>query len=720
MIIKNKVFKASMLEHSNGKLKTARAHGYHQTPGDEWSLATAKYYARHIDDANTNLKLVRAGLAARLKPALKMKERRRMLGWLGAKLEYYAWEYHCSLTPGNLDVVPSPTGTQVNALNTGASLAKHALDTITAQFGAMVQAVTSHVDQDWLAIGTVFFPSWDLQELVRLDFLDSDPHKGGKSVVLLTFTATHKIHTRRKKTLRLVYKPSDVTIDYLLVGEVGRARAVDGTLPNPPGGSLLENLNAQIAGNGFVANNVVNARPRPVLPTYPILPRNSGNLTTAYGYIKFLTFLPKPVVQPTAMRTRKLKLAAARRDWIAANNQEIVDYYRIFGWYGAIAMTFGLADAHQGNIIVHRKKPYLIDNEISFKWRCESFHNTLLNDAMNSWSPWSDTAEPASDKCQLYYANATSDRVDATKGARAASIIKAGLREAFDLIALDPNGALRAWLGSPALANAIVRYTVMQTKDYGTRLRQVYFRQAIGGAVPNPAQANTYHAGFNDPDRYRKWYDGDEDEHRPGYSMLGPNHDWADYLSCDYPAYYRRLNSLDLLNGRGVTVTVAAPPLPFNDPTVHAQRTRTIAGTRFFDHYPAVFLFTHDDVNTLNNNQGLAHLDANVVADLRQTFANLATPINLGNGAVGTAEDPGQRWRITDGNRIFHVLRVGATDAVEAYEVGSGVAMTLSMFDRIRADNNYRTRLRNAAEAAIGNIYPGQPPGGAPAVYDNF
>lgn len=720
MIIKDKIFKASLLETLADKQVYLRARGTHD---DAYSLATAKYYAPEIDRANTALKTLKANVAERIKPALMRDQRRRMLGWLGAKLEYYAWEYHCSLAGGNDNVLPAPTATQVDALYATDTLARHALQTITDQFIQVITDITSHVDADWDDIHGVFFPGWTLRSLTKLSFADSDPHKGGKSVVMLGFKAERgRFPHRRKRVLRLVYKPSDLTLDFFLVGDTARVRAVVPALAVPPGGSLLEIFNARIGGPGFVADPAVNMQPAPVLPVYPILPRNGGNVTTAYGYIKFLTHDPTPQVVPAQMRARRLKLPPERRDWIASTNDELLAYYRLFGWYCAIALNFGLADAHNGNMIVHRKKPYLIDNEISFKWPCDSLGKTGLHQVMQSWGPWDkDYDRLGGDKCQLYYANPATNAVEATKGSRAAATIKAGLREAFALIVADPGGALRAWLQSPELAGATARYTPRATRSYGESLREVYFRTNCGFATPNPPGTPWHPTAFMRNGAIKWWYNGLDANHRPNYAMCDPQHDWADYLNCDYPAYYRVLGSRDLLNSRGAVVAVANPPLPYNDPAVNANRTRTIAGPAYFDHFPAVLLFDVD-VSTLNGATGtIGHLNGNVIADLGGEFANANPAIHLTGAAVEVTETADRQWRVVDGGRVFHILRVGDTDVVEVYEASSAIAMITSQFDRFRADPAFRDNLRNAAYVQIdAENPPNNPPNNAPAIYNGF
>lgn len=718
MIIDDKIFKASLLDTLADEPGFKRAR---YSANDAYSLATSRYYASEIDRANTALKLLRTTCAAHIKPALTRDERRRLLGNLGARLEFYAWTYHCGLQERNYDVLPDPSNDDIARLMRDGppTLARHALTTITDQFIAFVREIVQRVEADWDDIHAAFFPSWQLSRLVKLGFTGSDSHKGGKSVVILAIQATRGNFPRReKRTLKLVYKPSDLTLDFLLVGDTVRMRNAVPGLPNPPGGSLLENINTLITARRHAPDDAFD-RPHPGLAVYPILPRNGGNITGAYGYIKFLTSEPAPRVRPTSMRANKIKVPPPRRDWIAATPSELVDYYRAFGWLCAAGLTFGLADAHNGNLIVHRKRPYLIDNEIAFKWICNELGETGLTDVMGSWGPWSDDPNKvASDKCQLYFANTTSGRVEATKGARAAVCINAGLREAMALFRADPTTSLRTWLSSPALAQAVARYTPRATREYGSKLRTFYSNQRIVTAPQNPPQVAGDLAAA-----VKAWYSGDETYHRPNFALMHANHDWYDFMNCDYPVYYRVLGERELLNARGAVVRVSAPTLAHDHPTVAAPQTRTIAGPRYFDHFPAIHRF-EVDVATLPPPAGtLVRLDTptQLLADLTASFAAAVPPIALGDGAVATTETPGKHWRILDNNRIFHVLRRKETSVVEVFEAGSAIQMALRQFERIRDDPAYANALITAAQQCVGGLYPPpQPPQGAPTIFDAF
>ncbi len=740
----NNKFTVALRKQLKYEPTTKRARG---ASDDNFSVATALYYEPLLQQANAALLALRGVVAARIRPALKEDRRMELLGALGARLEYYAWQYHVALAPPNHNLLPAPSQIAIDdlcgtAVPVGPNfLARHAVTTITAQFIAYITAVVNHVDADWADIRNVFFPQWQLQELLELGASGSDSHKGGHSVVILTFqgrslppvavpaTAGDRlrnfftISTARK--LRLVYKPSDLTLDFLMVGDTAHVRAQVAGLPNPPGGSLLENLNTLLTpGGAFVADPAFAARPPLQLPIYSLLPRNGGVLATAYGYIEFLDHGPEAT--PVSAVTFNVQLRDRDRlhwDWITEDNNDLIDYYRIFGWYCAIGLNFGLADAHNQNVMVHNKKPHLIDMEVSFKWICETLDKTGLQDVMSSPGP-----AKKGDWCHIFYRNG--GVLSRTTGTQAAVYINHALDEAFALIQADPGNALQGWLGCAPVAGAIARYTPRATAAFGMRLRGVY----LTPRAPVPGVGVAHGVNFTsqyDTDQ-QTWYRQNEAEHRPNYSLACPQHEYQCYLNCDYPAFYRQLNSMDLMDARGAVVIVGAPVAAWNAPNMAAHlRPKTIAGAHYFDHYPAVFRFEIPNLTALPApGNTFARLDAgNLILDLTAQFAAAVPAIVLTGAAVESVEKESKHWRIIDGPRIFH-LRRGKTPAglddnnIYVFETGTAVAMVIRQFDRFRNDGVFRARLLADAKAFVNGRYPppaapviGPPP---PPIYNGF
>src|SRR5262249_51818556 len=124
-----------------------------------------------------------------------------------------------------------------------------------------------------------------LDKLTAIQSTGSDFHKGGQQVLILTFSIQGAT-----RTLHVVYKPSDLEVDCLIVGDT---QAVNILRPRFQQSSLMEMLNSLIQGRqdlGLYA-----------FPTYKILPLSPGSLLSpdhdgtlpirnSYGYIQFLEY----------------------------------------------------------------------------------------------------------------------------------------------------------------------------------------------------------------------------------------------------------------------------------------------------------------------------------------------------------------------------------------------------------------------------------------------
>src|SRR2546423_5234269 len=89
------------------------------------------------------------------------------------------------------------------------SIMKHAVRTTVLNFWNNIAQCCGRVLVDWKTISNIFFPGNPIQQLTEIKVTDSDPHKGGKQVLILTFDLGKK----------LVYKPSDLAADCLLIGQ---------------------------------------------------------------------------------------------------------------------------------------------------------------------------------------------------------------------------------------------------------------------------------------------------------------------------------------------------------------------------------------------------------------------------------------------------------------------------------------------------------------------
>lgn len=187
----------------------------------------------------------------------------------------------------------------------------------TRQFTTNINTLMNNVKADLGAINRRFFAddAGPAQGLTDLQLTNSDPHKNGQRVAILTFNNGQKI----------VFKPRDARIDEAIVGR----DLADG------GRSALEILEAN-------RPHAENQRP---LPGMRFLHRNSGG-EDAYSYQTHLSN----------------KTAA---DHLLNSPQEAQAYYRELGTLAFAAAIAGATDLHHENVMTSGGQPHLTDLEIA-------------------------------------------------------------------------------------------------------------------------------------------------------------------------------------------------------------------------------------------------------------------------------------------------------------------------------------------------------------------
>ncbi|HEX8832405.1 MAG TPA: DUF4135 domain-containing protein, partial [Longimicrobium sp.] len=246
-----------------------------------------------------------------------------------------------------------------------------ALQQLTLNFQRNIGTACTRVTADLQAIQTLFsdtHPGLTLNSLKEIRSTGSDFHKGGQQVLILTFTSRYwwgKIPWWGD--FKLVYKPSDLEVDCLLMGD---SAAVNRVLPDFMRESLAEIFNSLVAQ----AKLADPASTLEVLRTYHILPRNRTSphpvgtypvpLRAAYGYIEFLGY----EYSPGRLQVRGYDPFGSSDYMIFQRQDEtpvIRGFYRQAGELLALASTFSITDMHVENVRVNAYAPLLIDLEIS-------------------------------------------------------------------------------------------------------------------------------------------------------------------------------------------------------------------------------------------------------------------------------------------------------------------------------------------------------------------
>jgi hypothetical protein len=270
-------------------------------------------------------------------------------------------------------------------------LIRQMLTTVTNNFRENVFRACNRILNDWDDLGRYFFENHQLHDLIRFTTTGSDFHKGGQQVLLLTFRARPLAEVRATSRsccasltrgilsildlapfdeLRLAYKPTDIERDCRLVGDVTHLKAVYPSLTV----TRVRNSIGHIRVGRNSLSQIINRLCGSNLPVYRILPCNPGSrlpdhagqidIRQSYGYLQFLSH------------------EAADRN--AQNAGEVSQFFHDCGMLLAMSNVFGITDLHQENMIVHRRRPCLIDLEMSYFGQMQKLSNTTFNDALTN------------------------------------------------------------------------------------------------------------------------------------------------------------------------------------------------------------------------------------------------------------------------------------------------------------------------------------------------
>lgn len=187
--------------------------------------------------------------------------------------------------------------------------------------------VLGHLSRDRALLNSAFAITGAVQ---RMNFTGSDPHQCAQRVILLTFACGG----------RVVYKPTDLTFQLLLMGDAQSytLSAPQHTALHPYSQSLFASLQMELPLVRIVA-----------------MPPSAGH----YGYMQFIA-----------------------KDEILARDTHAA-YYRKLGKLAAVAAIFGLTDLHEENVMVTARGPWLIDAEMGFAYPRQANINLLEHSCLN-------------------------------------------------------------------------------------------------------------------------------------------------------------------------------------------------------------------------------------------------------------------------------------------------------------------------------------------------
>jgi hypothetical protein len=453
-------------------------------------------------------------------------------------------------------------------------LTAHYLATIASQFFANLLETIQRVEADRPLLDQLFFRERNIDSIHKIEASGADTHKGGRQVMFLTFRLARETFARRGFA-KIVYKPSDVELDYRICGDsaaLTAAYAATGQ-PNPFGQALnlVERVNAHAAAP---------------LPTYKILPRNPGSqlqeqngalpIGQSYGYIEFLS--SEPARQANGLPGNPGDSVVRTSDWLCADDRELAHFHRTWGRWIALARLFSWGDLHEENVIAHCKQPCPIDFEISCTGPITSLAGTqivrgrgigaidsvdsmhlrprVLNDGTGNLLI--DRLHTVSTPTLNRAAIKVGRNWVRQPGAQELTHIVAGMRDTYGTVLAHRNDFLN-WIES--ISRCVARFTPYSTAQYTRALNVMAYSPAYVRQTATIRGANA----AADVSRINFWRSivGEElvvrgtwPPNRPNQYLSTWQHDYRDFANHDIPAYYHRLDSPQLMNARGETVAV--------------------------------------------------------------------------------------------------------------------------------------------------------------------
>jgi hypothetical protein len=248
-----------------------------------------------------------------------------------------------------------------------------AIETLWNHFTSNILKACQRIIADWKDLDAVFAPDWKvLTFLSSIRSAGSDFHKGGQQVLFLAFALSGS-----SDVCRIVYKPSDLEADCLIIGDTLAVNKV--YLSRFQNACLFEILNQ-------LSRQHPDCRVEP-FPTYKILPKNPGSrlkvvpdqpfpVRDSYGYIEFLS-------SEEGKAPSNIDLySSGRSDFQIFDHQNKAnichDFGTLLGQLAAVAAVFSISDLHMENLLVHNFRPYVIDLENSLTRKITSLADTEM------------------------------------------------------------------------------------------------------------------------------------------------------------------------------------------------------------------------------------------------------------------------------------------------------------------------------------------------------
>lgn len=366
-----------------------------------------------------------------------------------------------------------------------------------------INQVLTRVNQDSGLIAKCFLRDMTSPVLVRIIQTGSDLHKQGQQVLILVFEEKDNTSQDSVSERKVIYKPSSVTSDVMLFGDVVALAKILPEYKNQR--SLVEIFN----------DLSIKDSDRKRLDTYFILPRQDGNNASLdqYGFIQYLHGVDYSNVdhdklieeeikkaEPREVGSKKFedslneKLRQAELDHEKSGQVTSVSQHTIdsisseLGYLLAIMAMSGITDSHLENLLITFSAAYLIDGEVclSLLTTASPKDTSALDLATGSMNTSSLTKEeyvvlvdgsgkkevlvdlPAKNK--MFLATTGNHQRAQLANLNSEKVITAYI-DAINQMARNANGIL-AWYNQPQVKNMYVRFLPKSTAFFKGLLRQ--------------------------------------------------------------------------------------------------------------------------------------------------------------------------------------------------------------------------------------------------------
>ena len=443
------------------------------------------------------------------------------------------------------------------------------------------------VSADIAALQACFVGGRTIKGIASMTATGSDSQRGGKQVLFLD------LETDDQAVTRVVYKPSDVEIDFLLVGHndgaVNDFLATRDTDPGYPGPnpSLFELVNRTLA---------TAALPEPqgrALSTYVVLPRNPGSgfspqqrkipIRDSYGYLEFLWYRPSAPREPLGPMDSLLDFVRSQNgqtgqaaDWIVDNIEDAAACMRNWGRVGQLAAIMLMRDLHFENRRLRHANPTLIDLEMTGTGTLDKIGETAVFqrlqepvqltggdltvafiDGVAGPVGREHTASTLSWSVDQLYLAAGDDR-DATRirftDPAPLADVQRGMSEILEQLTPE---ALKSWIKQTGLGQVIVRY--LSLEKFGEMVERelasiLAIHKPTGTAREELERYWQLRMQKRRRDQVALWLNGNRSADQRAYALETPEYIGMDLLNLDSPRFFRRMNSRDVLASDGTPV----------------------------------------------------------------------------------------------------------------------------------------------------------------------